>query len=110
HLDASRLRVKGLDEGILQDILAIDRRSRHACAVAMKAWPQPFQATLEFICVHGLRPCRTSCPAAAAYTSLLSNRNTLTPESSGAKSWRSAAAARPCELANAALIAARSSK
>jgi chromate transporter len=48
--------------------------------------------------------------AAAAYTSLLSNRYIFTPESSGAKSRRSAAAAIPCGLANAILIAARSSK
>jgi len=37
HPGALGSRVKGLDEGILQYILAIDRRSRHARAVAMKA-------------------------------------------------------------------------
>ena len=56
HLGALRSRVKGLDEGILQYILAIDRRSGHTRAVAMKAWPQRFQAILEFVRVHVSRP------------------------------------------------------
>ena len=57
--------VKGLDEGILQYILAIDRRSRHARAVAMKAWPQRFQTTLEFVRIHVYRPTAlfALCPA-----------------------------------------------
>src|SRR5882757_2521178 len=38
HLDALGSRLNGLYEGILQYILASDRRSRHARAVAMKAW------------------------------------------------------------------------
>ena len=45
-----------LDEGILQDILAIDRRSRHARAVAMKAWPERVQTILEFVRAHVSRP------------------------------------------------------
>ena len=52
HLDTLGARVNGLYEGILQYILAVDRRSRHARAVAMKAWPQRFQAILEFVGVH----------------------------------------------------------
>ncbi len=56
-------RVKGLDESILQYILAIDRRSRHARAVAMKAWPQRFQPILEFLPVHGSRPTSALCSA-----------------------------------------------
>src|SRR5258708_900629 len=52
HPGALCSRVKGLDEGILQYILAIDRRSRHARAVAMKAWPQRIQTILEFVRVH----------------------------------------------------------
>src|SRR6202022_3660885 len=56
HPGALGSRVKGLDEGILQYILAIDRRSRHARAVAMKAWPQRFQTILEFVRVHVSRP------------------------------------------------------
>src|ERR1700730_18344094 len=48
HPGALGSRVKGLDEGILQYILAIDRRSRHARAVAMEAWPQRLQMILEF--------------------------------------------------------------
>jgi hypothetical protein len=43
-------------EGILQDILAIDRRSRHPRAVAMKAWPQRLQTILEFVRVHVSKP------------------------------------------------------
>src|SRR5437016_7718609 len=56
HPGALGSRVKGLDEGILQYILAVDRRSRHARAVAMKAWPQRFQTILEFVRVHVSRP------------------------------------------------------
>src|SRR5580704_492314 len=56
HPGALGSRVKGLDEGILQYILATDRRSRHARAVAMKAWPQRFQTILEFGRVHVPRP------------------------------------------------------
>jgi hypothetical protein len=56
HRGALGSRVKGLDEGILQYILAIDRRSRHARAVAMKAWPQRFQTILEFVRVHVSKP------------------------------------------------------
>jgi hypothetical protein len=56
HPGALGSRVKGLDEGILQYILAIDRRSRHARAVAMQAWPQRFQTILEFVRVHVSRP------------------------------------------------------
>src|ERR1700730_8394331 len=52
HPGALGSRVKGLDEGILQYILAIDRRSRHARAVAMKAWPQRLQTILKFMRVH----------------------------------------------------------
>ncbi|MBB6412678.1 hypothetical protein HNQ71_005370 [Mesorhizobium sangaii] len=56
HSGALGSRVKGLDEGVLQYILAIDRRSRHARAVAVKAWPQRFQTILEFVRVHVSRP------------------------------------------------------
>ena len=56
HSGALGSRVKGLDDGVLQYILAIDRRSRHARAVAVKAWPQRFQTILEFIPVHVSRP------------------------------------------------------
>ncbi len=48
--------VKGLDQGILQYVLAIDRRSRHARAVAMKPWPQRLQTILEFVRIHLSRP------------------------------------------------------
>src|SRR3982074_2279736 len=56
HPGAPGSRVKGLDEGILQYILAIDRRSRHARAVTMKAGPKRFQTILEFVRVHVSRP------------------------------------------------------
>src|ERR1700689_2243422 len=56
HLGTLGSRVKGLDEGILQYILAIDCRARHARAVAMKAWPQRFQTIREFVRVHVSRP------------------------------------------------------
>src|ERR1700678_1690244 len=56
HSGALGSREKGLDEGILQYILAIDLRSGHARAVAMKAWPQHFQTTFEFVGVHVSRP------------------------------------------------------
>src|ERR1700704_2348046 len=65
HPGALGSRVKGLDEGILQYILAIDRRSRHARAVAMKAWPQRFQTILEFIRVHVSRPTGASALCSA---------------------------------------------
>src|SRR6202789_2009703 len=64
HPSALGSRVKGLDEGILQYILAIDRRSRHARAVAMQAWTQRFQTILEFVRVHVSRPTALPrCPA-----------------------------------------------
>src|SRR4051812_16507001 len=44
------------DEGILQYVLAIDRRSRHACAVTMKAWPKRGQPILKFVSAHVSRP------------------------------------------------------
>ena len=53
---------KLLQHCILQDILAIDRRSRHARAVTMKAWPQRFQTILEFLRVHVWRPMALSRP------------------------------------------------
>ena len=58
-----------------------------------------------------LTRCRRSCSAARwCHTSRFSNRNICTPESSGAKIRRSAAAACPSADANAFRIAARSSK
>ena len=65
---ALRSRLKGLDEGILQHILAVDRRSRHARAVAMQAWPQRLQTILEFVGVHVSRPTASALCSAKDWT------------------------------------------
>ena len=50
--DAIGARADGLDKRVLHHILAIDRRSGHAGAIAMETRPQRGQTCLEVIHTH----------------------------------------------------------
>jgi len=75
-------RMKRLDEGILENVLAADGRARHARAVAVKARPQRFQAILEVVHTRSLPPafhysCRMSRTGAPITESRLASSRIL---------------------------------